>query len=47
MIVDKKDLEELYEFVENLLCNAGISDRYYYELDQKFEAIKAKIEAES
>lgn len=47
MKVDKKDLEELYEFVTDLFSCTGdtISERYYWELQERFDAIKARIEA--
>ncbi len=47
MTVDKKDLEELYDLVSELFWTTDIPSRYHYELYQKFEAIQAKIEAES
>ncbi len=49
MKVDKKDLEELYELMEELLSSVDDthSNQYYYDLLDSFETIKAKIEGES
>jgi len=49
MKVDAKDLEELYELVSELFscANDSFSERYYWELQGKFDAIKMRIEAES
>ncbi len=47
MKVDKKDLEELYDLVSELFfCADVISERYYWELQGKFDAIKINIEGE-
>ena len=40
MKVDKKDLEELYDLVQELLSTTNIPNGYFYELEQKFFLLK-------
>ncbi len=46
MMVDAKDLKELYDLVSELFSctNESLSESYYWELQEQFEVIKARIE---
>ena len=49
MKVDKKDLEELYDLISELFSctDEGLSEIYYWDLQERLNTIKAKIEAKS
>lgn len=45
--VDAKNLADLYDLIQELLSTTDIPARYHNELEDRFEAIKTKVEAES